>query len=61
MGVADPDFYYVLQCPCGTSLTGNTEDDIVEVSFSHLREQHPEMAEDYEREHIMFMAVKFKR
>ena len=46
----------MLDCPCGTVLTGDTEDDIVEVSFAHLRAEHPDKAEEYEREHILFMA-----
>ena len=52
-------FHYILDCPCGARLTGDTEDDIVEVSFAHLREKHPDMADEYEREHILFMAQKF--
>jgi hypothetical protein len=60
--VADEsDFYYLLRCPCGASLTGDTEDDIVDVSFGHLREVHPELASDYEREHILFMAIRLRR
>ena len=51
-------FHWVLRCPCGATLTGETEDDIVEVSFAHLRENHPDLAEDYEREHILFMAQR---
>jgi hypothetical protein len=31
---------------------------VVEVSFAHLRENHPDLAEDYEREHILFMAQR---
>jgi predicted small metal-binding protein len=57
----EPEYQYVLRCPCGTALTGDTEDEIVEASFAHLREQHPDMADDYEREHILFMAVRYKR
>jgi len=57
----DPEFQYVLPCPCGTSLTGPSEDEIVEVAFAHLREQHPDMADSYEREHILFMAIKLRR
>jgi len=58
--VPDPsgelEFHYVLDCPCGQTLTGDTEDDIVDVSLAHLREQHPDKADVYEREHILFMA-----
>jgi len=49
-------FYYVLDCPCGTTLTGLSEDEIVQVAFAHLREVHPEMADDYERAHVLAMA-----
>ena len=57
----EPQYHYVLRCPCGASLTGDTEDDIVDVSFAHLREKHPDMADEYEREHILFMAVKLRK
>jgi hypothetical protein len=49
-------FHYVLDCPCGTTLTGVSEDEIVQVSSAHLNELHPDMADHYEREHILFMA-----
>jgi predicted small metal-binding protein len=45
-----------LPCPCGQIIRGKDEDDLVEEAFAHLREAHPEMAGDYEREHILFMA-----
>jgi hypothetical protein len=50
---------WVLLCPCGTRLTGDSEDGIVEVAMAHLLEVHPDLAENYEREHILFMATKF--
>jgi hypothetical protein len=52
------EFHYVLNCPCGTALTGDTEDEIVEVAQAHLGEKHPDMADTYEREHILFMAQR---
>lgn len=61
MPTADAEFHYVLHCPCGAPLVGASEDEIVEVSFAHLRERHPDMADGYEREHILFMAVKLGR
>ena len=61
MTQTDPEYHHVLRCPCGTTLTGDTEDEIVEVAFAHLREQHPDMADDYEREHILFMAIKLRQ
>ena len=53
------ELHWVLRCPCGETLTGDTEDDIVDVSLAHLRAEHPQM--EYEREHILFMAVKYRR
>ena len=58
---AERQYEWVLFCPCGTRLAAPSEDDIVEVSFAHLREAHPDMADEYEREHILFMAVKYRR
>ncbi|GMU77698.1 MAG: hypothetical protein AMXMBFR46_04970 [Acidimicrobiia bacterium] len=55
------EFHYVLDCPCGAVLTGLTEDEIVDVAFAHLREQHPDMADEYGREHILFMARRLVR
>ena len=45
-----------LACPCGEMIRGDDEDDLVEKAFAHLREKHPDMANDYQREHILFMA-----
>ena len=59
--MSEREYYWLLRCPCGTSLEGSSEDDIVEKSFEHLREKHPDMADEYEREHILFMAQKFVR
>ena len=58
---ADPSYQWVLQCPCGARLVGDTEDEIVDASFAHLADQHPDMADSYEREHILFMAVRYRR
>jgi predicted small metal-binding protein len=54
----DRVYHHVLRCPCGESLSGDTEDELVEVAFAHLRDQHPDMAEDYEREHVLFMSMR---
>ncbi len=45
-----------LSCPCGELIQGADEDDLVEKAFAHLREKHPDMADEYERHHILFMA-----
>lgn len=54
-------YRWVLRCPCGTSLEGSSEDEIVEISLAHLRAEHPDMADAYEREHVLFMAQRFVR
>jgi predicted small metal-binding protein len=59
--MVERQYYWMLQCPCGTSLEADSEDEIVDVSFGHLRENHPDMADTYEREHILFMAQRFVR
>jgi len=58
---AKREYHYVLRCPCGESLTGDTEDDIVDISFAHLGEKHPDMADAYEREHILFMTLRLPK
>ena len=58
---SDRRFVWVLRCPCGTALEGATEDEIVDLSLGHLRDAHPDMAESYEREHVLFMAQRFVR
>ena len=52
-------YQWILDCPCGTRLSGDSEDEIVDVSLAHLAEKHPDM--EYEREHVLFMAVKYRR
>jgi hypothetical protein len=54
-------FHHVLTCPCGTTLTGLTEDEIVETASGHLRAEHPEMAGDYGPEHILAMSRRLVR
>lgn len=55
------EYFWLLRCPCGAGIEGSSEDEIVELSFAHLREAHPDKADEYEREHILFMAQKFVR
>jgi hypothetical protein len=56
--MADYELHYVLRCPCGEFLTGDTEDDIVAVATEHLKDKHPELADHYGREDILFMSQK---
>jgi hypothetical protein len=56
--MADYELHWVLRCPCGETLTGDTEDEIVAVATEHLKAIHPDMADNYGPEHILFMAQK---
>jgi len=46
-----------LRCPCGLLLEGRSEDELVELAQEHLRETHPQLAEHYTRDDILFMAT----
>ena len=45
-----------LQCPCGELITGEDEDDLVQKALQHLAHKHPELANTYGRDEILFMA-----
>ncbi|MET0627608.1 MAG: hypothetical protein ABW033_04020 [Acidimicrobiia bacterium] len=60
-GASAREYHFVMRCPCGEALKGDTEDEIVDVSFAHLREKHPEMVDTYERDHILFMALRLPK
>ena len=46
----------LMQCPCGEEITGADDDELVTRAKEHLAQKHPDRADDYEREHILFMA-----
>jgi hypothetical protein len=43
-----------LDCPCGTRIVGENEDELVEKTQAHLAEKHPQL--EYDRDAILFMA-----
>jgi hypothetical protein len=43
-----------LNCPCGESIVGTDEDDLVAKTQAHLAEKHP--GHDYSRDEILFIA-----
>jgi hypothetical protein len=43
-----------LRCPCGQSIVGTDEDDLVEKTKQHLADQHPD--HEYSRDEILFIA-----
>mgnify|MGYP005606401591 CR=1 FL=1 len=46
--------------PVRLSITARERTEIVELSFAHLRAKHPDMADEYQREHILFMTTKYR-
>jgi predicted small metal-binding protein len=47
---------YVINCECGYTARGETEDELVADAKQHIRDQHPEMAEEMTRERILALA-----
>lgn len=46
----------VMNCPCGTQLSGDTDDEFVRSVNEHMSEAHPEMAGKYTDEQILSRA-----
>ncbi len=46
----------VVHCPCGTDVSGESEDELVTNVEQHVQERHPEMAGKQSREEILAMA-----
>ena len=47
-----------VNCPCGVTVEGETEDDLVAKVEAHVAEAHPEMVGEYPREKILEMIVE---
>jgi predicted small metal-binding protein len=47
---------YVINCECGYVARGETEDDLVADAEQHIKDQHPEMADQMGREEILALA-----
>ena len=45
-----------INCPCGTTVTGEDDDELVANTEEHMREDHPEMVGTKSREEILAMA-----
>ena len=57
----DLAFHYVLTCPCGETVSGDTEEDIVVAANRHLEASHPELAGKYDRDQVLSMAQRLVR
>jgi hypothetical protein len=45
-----------INCPCGQTVTGETDDQLVANTEEHMRAKHPEMVGTKSREEILAMA-----
>ncbi len=46
----------VINCPCGETVTGETDDELVANVQEHVQDRHPEMVGQMTREQILGMA-----
>ena len=45
-----------VNCPCGATVRGETDDELVTNVEAHVRDKHPEMVGTMSREQILGMA-----
>jgi predicted small metal-binding protein len=46
----------VVHCECGTSVQGQSDDELVENVEAHVKERHPDLVGQMSREQILEMA-----
>ena len=46
----------VVNCPCGTTVHGETDDELVSNVEAHVQSDHPEMVGKMSREDVLGMA-----
>jgi len=47
-----------VDCPCGATMRGDEDDELVTNVQAHVRDEHPEMAGSMTREQILDMATE---
>ena len=45
-----------IDCPCGESVTAESDDELVTATEAHINEKHPDMVGTMSREQILEMA-----
>jgi predicted small metal-binding protein len=45
-----------VDCPCGATMSGDTDDELVTNVEQHVRENHPDMVDKMTRDKILEMA-----
>ena len=46
----------VINCECGYTVTGDSDDELIQNAEAHMRDQHPEMVGQVSREQLLSMA-----
>jgi predicted small metal-binding protein len=46
-----------INCACGETIRGETEDEVLDNAEEHVREKHAEMADQFPRETLAGMVV----
>jgi predicted small metal-binding protein len=46
----------VVHCPCGTDVTGESDDELVANVEAHVKEHHPDQVGTMSREQVLEMA-----
>ncbi|HKP90240.1 MAG TPA: DUF1059 domain-containing protein [Thermoleophilaceae bacterium] len=46
----------ILRCECGVTVRGETDDEVVERAEEHIRQNHPDVADDVTREQLLSMS-----
>jgi len=46
----------VINCECGYIVRGETDDELVANAEEHMRDRHPEMADEVSRDQLLGMA-----
>jgi predicted small metal-binding protein len=47
-----------VDCPCGETVTGESDDELVSNVEAHIQEKHPDMVGTMSRDQILGMAVE---
>jgi predicted small metal-binding protein len=46
-----------IDCPCGYTVRGDSDDELVANAEEHMRDKHPEMVGTMSREQLLEMAI----
>ena len=47
-----------IDCPCGETVQGETDDELVANAEAHMRDKHPDMVGTMSREQLIGMATE---